>query len=150
MAEVFREFDLPAGLLQVQRALLHEGHPMHFVGQAIDAFGRAAEGVQGMARNLLQAAAGQRFQRLRFGLRAALQADRLAFRQGDELAFLFGPDVGVAIAENDLGDIELTAGEILRIAPPGAVAMRMQGFELQDGNQRRVDEAQAGAGIAAR
>ncbi len=143
VTEILREFDFPAGFLQALCALLHERYPVSLVGQAEDALRRGAEGVQGVAGNLLQAAAGQRFEGFGFRLRAALQADGLAFRQGDEFALFLGADVGIPITEDDLGHVELTAAEILRIVAPGAVAVGVQGFQLQHRNERRIDQAQA-------
>jgi len=149
VTEILGKLDLPAGFLEAQRAVLHEGHPARLFGQAVNAFRRAAESVQGVPGNLLQAAALEGLQGLRLILGATFQADGFAFRQGDELALLFRPDVGIAIAENDLGNVEGAAAKILRIAAPGAVAVRVQGFQLEDRNQRRVDQTQAGAGIRA-
>ena len=150
VTKILREFDLPAGFLQARCALLHERYPVALVGQAEDALRRAAEGVQGVAGNLLQAAAGQRFEGFGFRLRAALQADGLAFRQGDEFTLFLGADVGIPITEDDLGHVELAAAEILRIVAPGAVAVGVQGFQLQHRNERRIDQAQAVARLAAR
>ena len=58
-----------------------------------------------------------------FGFGLALQADRFAFRQSDELAALAGVNVDIGVTENDPGDIEQAARETRRVTAPGALAV---------------------------
>ena len=150
MAEVFGILDLPAGGAQGFATVLHEGGPGAFAGQAENAFRRAAEGVERMRRNLLEAGCGQRLQGRDFRLRPPLQADRFAFRQGDEFVVFIGADVDVGVAEKRPGDIEEVAGKAAAIAAPGPVAVGREGVEHQDRLQRHVDHAQADRGVLRR
>ena len=95
----------------------------------------------------MQARAGQDFERGGFSVGAALQANRFAFRQGDEVTLFIRPDFGVGITKDDARDIERPAAVTVGMLAPGAVAVGVQGVELEYGAQGRFDQAQAGAGI---
>ena len=127
--------------------MFHEGGPCPFAGQAENAFRRAAEGVERMRRNLLEAGCGQRLQSRDFRVRTAFQLNRLAFRQGDEFAVFVGADIDIGVAENRLRDIEEVAGITAGVAAPRAVAVGREGFQHEDRSQRRVDHAQADRGV---
>ncbi len=142
VAEIFRVFDLPAGGAHGIAALAHEDDPGLFAGQPEDPFRWAAEGIEGVRRNLLEASCGQRLQGLPFGFGPPLEVDRLAFRQGNELVVLAWPDIDVGIAEEWLRNIESVAGQAACIAAPGAVAVGLDGVELEDWLRRRIDDAQ--------
>ena len=147
MAKIFRILDLPAGGAQGLAAVLHEGGPCPFAGQAENAFRRAAEGVERMRRNLLEAGCGQRLQSRDFRVRTPFQLDRLAFRQGDEFVVFIGPDIDIGVAEQRPGDIEEVAGKTAAVAAPRPVAVGREGVQHQDRPQRHVDHAQADRGV---
>ena len=150
VAEILGELHLPASLPEFGDGVLHEARPRRFAGQTIDAFRRAAEGVQGVGRDFLQPAASKCRQCPVFGVLATGEADGLAIGQRQEFLLLVGADLRIGIAEDDAGDIKGAAAEARRIGTPAAVAVRAQGFQLQYRLQRGIDQAQAGAGIFGR